>query len=391
MSAPPVGAADGIPPGIDIPFNRPSLVGDELRYMSEAIAAGRISGDGDFSRRCHELLERELGAPRVLLTTSCTHALEMCSLLLDLAPGDEVIVPSFTFVSTANAFALRGARPVFADVRPDTLNLDESLLPELIGPRTRAIVAVHYAGVGCEMAAILALAGRHGLAVVEDNAHGLFGKHGGTKLGTFGGLATLSFHETKNVTCGEGGALIVNDARYLERAETVRQKGTNRSQFFRGMVDKYSWVDLGSSYLPSDMLAAFLLAQLEARDRIQAARRRLWQRYEQELASWAAANGARLPVVPPGCEQPFHLFYLLLPSLAARQALIAHLRGHGILAAFHYVPLHLSAYGRQAAARWRDCPVAADVADRLVRLPLFYDLSAADQSRVIAAVQAFQP
>jgi dTDP-4-amino-4,6-dideoxygalactose transaminase len=391
VSAPPAGAAGGIPRDVDIPFNRPSLVGEELRYMREAIAAGRISGDGGFSRRCHALLEQELGAPRVLLTTSCTHALEMCALLLDLAPGDEVIVPSFTFVSTANAFALRGARPVFADVRPDTLNLDESRLPELIGPRTRAIVAVHYAGVGCEMEAILALAGRHGIAVVEDNAHGLFGKRGGGKLGTFGCLATLSFHETKNVTCGEGGALIVNDAAYLERAEVVRQKGTNRSQFFRGIVDKYSWVDLGSSYLPSDLLAAFLLAQLEARERIQAARRRLWERYDRELAGWAAANGARLPVVPPGCEQPYHLFYLLLPSLAARQALIAHLRGRGILAVFHYVPLHLSAYGRQVAAGNRDCPVAADVADRLVRLPLFYDLSAADQARVIEAVQSFRP
>jgi dTDP-4-amino-4,6-dideoxygalactose transaminase len=395
VSEPPAGAAGGIPGGIpheiDIPFNRPSLVGEELRYMREAIAAGRISGDGGFTRRCQALLERELGAPRVLLTTSCTHALEMCALLLDLAPGDEVIVPSFTFVSTVNAFALRGARPVFADVRPDTLNLDESLLPELIGPRTRAIVPVHYAGVGCDMEAILALAGRHGIAVVEDNAHGLFGRRGGRRLGTSGCLATLSFHETKNVTCGEGGALIVNDPRYLERAEIVWQKGTNRSQFFRGTVDKYSWVDLGSSYLPSDLLAAFLLAQLEARERIQAARRRLWERYDQELAGWAAASGARLPVVPPGCEQPYHLFYLLLPSLAARQALIAHLRGHGILAVFHYVPLHLSVYGRQAAASLRDCPVATDAADRLVRLPLFYDLSAADQTRVIAAVQSFRP
>jgi dTDP-4-amino-4,6-dideoxygalactose transaminase len=391
MSEPQGGAAAGISPEIEIPFNRPSLVGEELRYMREAIAAGRIAGDGGFTRRCQALLERELGAPRVLLTTSCTHALEMCALLLDLAPGDEVIVPSFTFVSTVNAFALRGARPVFADIRPDTLNLDESRLPELIGPRTRAIVPVHYAGVGCDMEAILALAGRHGIAVVEDNAHGLFGRRGGRQLGTLGCLATLSFHETKNVTCGEGGALIVNDPRYIERAEIVWQKGTNRSQFFRGTVDKYSWVDLGSSYLPSDLLAAFLLAQLEARERIQAARRRLWERYDRELAGWAAASGARLPVVPPGCEQPYHLFYLLLPSLAARQALIAHLRGRGILAVFHYVPLHLSAYGRQAAASHRDCPVATDVADRLVRLPLFYDLSAAAQSRVIEAVQSFRP
>jgi dTDP-4-amino-4,6-dideoxygalactose transaminase len=376
---------------IDIPFNRPAVVGEEFRYMREAMAAGRISGDGQFSRRCHALLEEELGAARVLLTTSCTHALEMSALLLDLVPGDEVVIPSFTFVSTVNAFALRGARPVFADIRPDTLNLDEAQLARLVGPRTRAIVPVHYAGVGCEMEAILAVADHHGIAVVEDNAHGLFGKRGGRKLGTFGCMSTLSFHETKNITCGEGGALVVNDSRYVERAEIVREKGTNRSQFFRGTIDKYSWVDLGSSYLPSDILAAFLLAQLEARERIQAARRRLWERYDRELAAWAAANGARLPVVPPGCEQPYHLFYLLLPSLAARQALIAHLRSHGILAVFHYVPLHLSDYGRKVAASSHDCPVATGVADRLVRLPLFYDFSAGEQSRVIAAVQSFQP
>jgi len=376
---------------IDIPFNRPALVGDELRYMREAIAAGRISGDGQFSRRCHALLAAELGAARVLLTTSCTHALEMSALLLDIAPGDEVIVPSFTFVSTINAFALRGAQPVFADIRPDTLNLDEAQLPHLVGPRTKAIVAVHYAGVGCDMDAILAAAAPRGIAVVEDNAHGLFGKRGGRKLGSFGCLSTLSFHETKNVTCGEGGALVINDPRYVERAEIVREKGTNRSQFFRGMVDKYTWVDVGSSYLPSDLLAAYLLAQLEARERIQAARRRIWERYDRELADWAAASGARLPVVPPGCEHPSHIFYLLLPSLAARQALIAHLASRGILAVFHYVPLHLSEQARKLAVRPQDCPVAADVSDRLVRLPLFYDLTPAEQSRVIDAVRELRP
>jgi dTDP-4-amino-4,6-dideoxygalactose transaminase len=376
---------------IDIPFNRPAVAGEELRYMREALAAGKISGDGQFSRRCEALLAAELGAERVLLTTSCTHALEMSALLLDLAPGDEVVVPSFTFVSTINAFALRGARPVFADVRPDTLNLDESQLPRLLGPRTRAIVPVHYAGVGCEMEAILQAAAPRGIAVVEDNAHGLFGKRGRRPLGSFGGMSTLSFHETKNVTCGEGGALVINDRRYLERAEIVREKGTNRSQFFRGMIDKYTWVDLGSSYLPADLLAAFLLGQLEARERIQAARRRIWERYRQELAGWAAGAGVRLPVVPPGCEQPAHIFYLLLPSLAARQALIAHLASRRILAVFHYVPLHLSAYGRKLAARPSDCPVAADAGDRLVRLPLFHALTAAEQSRVIEAVLSFQP
>jgi dTDP-4-amino-4,6-dideoxygalactose transaminase len=376
---------------IDIPFNRPSLVGDELLYMRQAIAAGKISGDGDFSRRCHALLEQELGAAKVLLTTSCTHALEMCALLLDLAPGDEVVLPSFTFVSSVNAFVLRGARPVFADVRPDTLNLDAAQLPRLLGPRTRAIVPVHYAGVGCDMEAIAAAAEPRGIAIVEDNAHGLFGKRGGRQLGSFGCLSTLSFHETKNFTCGEGGALVINDRRYVERAEIVREKGTNRSQFFRGMVDKYTWVDVGSSYLPADLLAAFLLAQLEAREPVQAARRRIWERYARELAGWAERCGARLPVVPPDCEHPSHIFYLLLPSLAARQALIAHLRSRRILAVFHYVPLHLSEYGRKIAGGANDCPVAADVSDRLVRLPLFYELSAEEQSRVIEAVEEFQP
>lgn len=372
-----------------IPFNRPSIVGAEYRYMREAIESGKISGDGRFSRLCHAWLERELGAAKALLTTSCTHALEMSALLLDLAPGDEVIVPSFTFVSTVNAFVLRGARPVFADIRPDTLNLDEAGLERLVGPRTRAVLAVHYAGVGCEMEAIGEVAGRHGLAVVEDNAHGLFGRLRGRLLGSFGCMSTLSFHETKNFTCGEGGALIINDPRYAARAEIVREKGTNRSQFFRGEVDKYTWVDVGSSYLPADLLAAFLYAQLEARERVQAARRTLWERYRDRLAGWAAERGVRLPCVPEGCEQPYHIFYLLLPSLRQRQALIEHLKRQGILAVFHYVPLHLSEYARKVAARLEDCPVATDVADRLVRLPLYYDLSEADQLRVIAAIQAF--
>ncbi len=379
---------------IEIPFNRPAVTGDELRYMQQAVAAARLAGDGPFTRRCSQILEEETGAARVLLTTSCTHALDMAALLLDIAPGDEVIVPSFTFVSTVNAFALRGARPVFADVRPDTLNLDETLLPRLIGPRTRAVVAVHYAGIGCDMEAILDAAGGSGgsgIAVVEDNAHGLFGSRLGRKLGSLGALSTLSFHETKNITCGEGGALVINDPRYVERAEIVREKGTNRSQFFRGMVDKYTWVDLGSSYLPSELLAAYLLAQLEARQRIQEARHRIWERYARELNAWARATGSRLPLVPAGCEHPAHIFYLLLPSLAARQGLISHLRERGILAVFHYVPLHLSEYGRKTAAGNLDCPVAADVADRLVRLPLYFALSPHQQERVIEAVQSFTP
>jgi dTDP-4-amino-4,6-dideoxygalactose transaminase len=380
-------------PSMRIPFNRPAIVGEEWRYMREAMASGKVSGDGDFTRRCHALLESEFGGAKALLTTSCTHALDMCALLLDLAPGDEVIVPSFTFVSTVNAFALRGARPVFADIRPDTLNLDERRLPELIGPRTRAILPVHYAGVGCAMETILALAAERDIAVIEDNAHGLFGRLDGRPLGTFGAMSTLSFHETKNFTCGEGGALILNDRRYFERAEIVREKGTNRSQFFRGQIDKYTWVDLGSSYLPSDLLAAFLLAQLEARDRVQAARGRIWRRYRDELAPWAARHGVALPHVPEGCEQPYHMFYLLLPALATRQALIAHLAARGILAVFHYVPLHLSEMGRRLGAAntgAADCPVATDVADRLLRLPLYFELSDAEQGEVIAALEDFR-
>jgi len=371
-----------------IPFNRPALVGTEFRAMQEAVEKGKISGDGEFTRRCQALLEAALGAPKVLLTTSCTHALEMTALLLDIQPGDEIILPSFTFVSSVNAYVLRGARPVFADIRPDTLNLDERQLADLVTPRTRAIMPVHYAGVACEMETILKTAEKAGAAVVEDNAHGFLGKWNGRMLGTLGALSTLSFHETKNFTSGEGGALVVNDPRYLERAEIVREKGTNRARFFRGEIDRYSWVDLGSSYVPSDLLAAYLYAQLVERERIQARRGAIWERYLEELAPWAGEHGVRLPIVPAGCEQPFHIFYLLLPTLAVRQALIEHLKAQGILAVFHYVPLHLSEYARQAGGRG-DCPVATDLSDRLLRLPLYFNLSVDDQSRVIEAVRGF--
>ncbi len=373
-----------------IPFNKPTLTGRELDYIREAYERGHLSGDGDFTKRCSRLLEEQLGVPRVLLTTSCTHALEMAALLLDLQPGDEVVVPSFAFVTTAGAFALHGAKPVFVDVRPDTLNLDERLLAEAVTPRTRAVVPLHYAGVACEMDTILRVAGDLGLAVVEDNAHGLFGKYRGRWLGTLGGLATQSFHETKNMTCGEGGALLINDARWAERAEILREKGTNRSRFFRGQVDKYTWVDKGSSYLPSEVLAAFLFAQLEARERIQEKRRRLFERYRDGLADWAAETGATLPTVPDECEQAYHMFYMLLPSLEARQALIGALREKGILAVFHYLPLHLSDMGRRYGGRPGTCPVTEDVSDRLVRLPFYNELSDAEQDEVIAAVRAFR-
>ncbi len=376
-------------PSYAIPFNRPCLAGREEEYMRRAIVSGHLSGDGDFTRACHAYLERSLGIPAALLTTSCTHALEMAAILLNIAPGDEVIVSSFTFVSTANAFVLRGARPVFADIRPDTLNLDESRLESLVTPRTRAILAMHYAGVGCEMDSILKIAGNRGVVVVEDNAHGLFGRYKGKYLGTFGCLATQSFHETKNFSCGEGGALLINDPRYTERAEVIREKGTYRTRFFRGEVNKYTWVDVGSSYLPSDLLAAFLLAQLEARDQIQARRKRLWERYAEGLLDWADDRGVRLPFVPGDREQPFHLFYLILPSRESRQGLIAHLKERGILAVFHYLPLHLSEMGRSFGALPGDCPVTEDVSDRLVRLPFFNDLTEEEQTRVVDAIREF--
>ncbi len=374
-----------------IPFNRPGFSQASLDSFHASVSAAHYSGDGRFTRACHQSLEQVLGVRKALLTTSCTHALEMCGLLLDLVPGDEVIVPSFTFVSTINAFALRGAKPVFADIRPDTLNIDERRLEALITPRTRAIVVVHYAGVGCEMDAIVALARQHGLVVIEDNAHGLYGKYRGRWLGTFGELATQSFHETKNFSCGEGGALLINDERFAERSEILREKGTNRARFFRGQVDKYTWVDLGSSYLPSELLAALLAPQLEAWPGIQQTRRQLWERYNTELAGWAASHGIGLPFVPAHCEQAWHMFYLLLPRLEARQKLIAHLRERGINPAFHYQPLDRAPMAAKYQPQADACPVTSDVADRLLRLPFYNSLAPEDQDRVIAAVREFRP
>ncbi len=372
-----------------IPFNRASLAGNEFRYIFQALEIGHISGDGGFTARCHELLERELGVGKALLTTLCTHALEMAALLLDLQPGDEIIVPSFTFVSTVNAFVLRGAHPVFCDIRADTLNIDEGKIEGLITGRTKGVVAVHYAGVGCEMDSILALGEKHGIAVVEDNAHGLFGKFRGKNLGTFGCLATQSFHETKNFTCGEGGALLINNSRYIERAEIIREKGTNRNRFFRGQVDKYTWVDVGSSYLPSDVLAAFLFAQFEHWVQIQASRRRIWEYYRKNLEEWAGQNRVKLPFVPEYCEQPWHMFYMLMPSLEARQGLIAHLKAREILSVFHYLPLHLSEMGQRWGGKEGDCPVTEKVSDCVIRLPFYNELSTGDQERVVSAVREF--
>jgi dTDP-4-amino-4,6-dideoxygalactose transaminase len=374
---------------IRIPFNRPYATGKEIDYIRAAITTPKLSGDGSFTAHCHQLLEQSLGIQKALLTTSCTHALEMAALLLNIGPGDEVIVPAFTFPSAANAFMLRGAKPVFVDIRADTLNIDESQIEQRITARTKAIFLVHYAGVGCEMDTIMTIARRHGTGVVEDNAHGLYGKYRGQYLGTLGQLATLSFHETKNFSCGEGGALLINDAQFNQRTEILREKGTDRSRFFRGEIDKYTWVDIGSSYLPSDLLAAFLRAQLEHRDQIQTMRQQMWEIYARELASWAEANGVRLPIVPAECEQSYHMFYVIMPSLESRQALISHLAGFGILAVFHYLPLHLSPMGLRFGGRHGDCPVTEDLADRLLRFPFFTGMTSSEQTQVIDAVRAF--
>ena len=373
-----------------IPFNRPYLVGSEFERMREAVEGLVISEGGPFTDRCERLLEEMTGAAAALLTSSCTHALEMAAMLLDLGEGDEVIIPSFTFVSTANAFALRGARPVFADIRPDTLNLDERQLESRITPRTRAVVVVHYAGVGCEMDAIQAIADQAGVAIVEDNAHGLLGSYKGRALGTFGVMATQSFHETKNLTCGKGGALLLRETGMLDAAKVIRNKGTNRAQFMEGLVDKYTWVGLGSSYQPSDLLSAFLLCQFEARDHIQQTRREIWRRYHEGLAEWADAEGVQRPVVPEHAEQTYHMYYLVLPSAEHRSRFIEFLGDRGVNAVFHYVALNLSPMGESLGARAGDCPVAEDVSSRLVRLPFFTGLDEANQETVIRAVREYR-
>jgi len=372
-----------------VPFNHPTLIGNEAAYVAQALASGHISGDGAFTKRCHALLESTLGAPRVLLTSSCTHALEMAALLLDLQPGDEVVAPSFTFVSTVNAFVLRGARPVFVDIRSDTLNLDERQLERALSSRTRAIVVVHYAGIACEMDTISALAARHGIPIVEDNAHGLFGRYRGRWLGTLGSLATLSFHETKNYTCGEGGALVINDPHLIARAEVLREKGTNRSRFFRGEVDKYTWVDLGSSYLPSDLSAAMLLGQLEEQEHVQARRKEIFDRYMEGLWEWAHTSGVGLPQIPSDCTPAYHLFYVRLPNEAMRNRFIKWLDSQGVHSVFHYVPLHTSPMGQRYEYAAGDLPITEAVSDQLARLPFFFGLSRAQQDRVIQAAVSF--
>jgi dTDP-4-amino-4,6-dideoxygalactose transaminase len=371
---------------VRISFNRPAFAGKELEYVREALGNSHTAGDGAFTKKCHAWLEAQLGASRALLTHSCTAAMEMAALLFDLAAGDEVILPSFTFPSTANAAVLRGAVPVFVDIRSDTLNIDERLIEAAITPRTKAIFAVHYAGVACDMQAIMDIAARHGLWVMEDAAQALMTRYRGQPVGSIGHLAAISFHETKNIISGEGGALIVNDPRFVERAEIIREKGTNRSRFFRGEVDKYTWVDVGSSYLPSDLVAAFLYAQFEHAERLLAERRAIWQRYHDGFAALERSGVCRRPIVPGDCEHNAHLYYLLLPNREARDGVIAELKAEGIQAPFHYVPLHSAPAGERYGRSCGNMQVTNATADCLVRLPLWYGMTG-EPDRVIAAVE----
>lgn len=373
---------------IRIPFNKPYLSGKETDYIRESVLSGKISGDGVFTKKCHAFFEARYGFKKVLLTTSCTDALEMCALLLDIQPGDEVIAPSYTFVSTVNAFVLRGARVVFADSSAESPNIDADQVEALVTERTRAILVVHYAGIACDMDRIMAIADRHRLFVVEDAAQAIDGYYKGRPLGSIGHLSTFSFHETKNVISGEGGMLVINDERFVARAEIIREKGTNRSAFFRGEIDKYGWVDVGSSFLPSDIIAAFLYAQLERLESIQARRREIWQAYADGLQGLQAQGAIRLPVVPTYSTNNAHMFYIVCGSLDERSALIARLRQHGILAVFHYLSLHTSSYyasrhdGR--ALPWSDL-----YSDRLLRLPFYNALEPQDQAEIITLIQQF--
>ncbi len=373
----------------EIPFNRPFLTGRERRYIDEVLQSRRFAGDGQFSRRCQTLIEQRFGAASAQLTTSCTSALEVAAMLCDLAPGDEVIMPSYTFVSTANAFWLRGANMKFVDIRRDTLNIDETQIEAAIGPRTRAIVPVHYAGVGCEMDAIMSIASRHRLTVVEDAAQGVNATYQGRFLGTIGDMGCYSFHESKNFVAGEGGAFLTNNERLARRAEIVREKGTNRSQFFRGEIDKYTWMDIGSSYIASDLLAAMLLAQLEAMEEITSLRSRVYGRYETGLAPLVETGAIEVQSIPQHCASNFHLFYILVEDLQARTRLIEYLKQHGIHAVFHYVPLHTSPVGESMGYRAGMLPVTEYCADRVVRLPLYAGLRDDEVDRINDRVRGF--
>lgn len=374
---------------MNVPFNRPFIAGKELYYIAQAVTMGNLSGDGQFTRLCSDMLRDRFGCGDVLMTPSCTAALEMSAMLCDFQPGDEVILPSFTFVSTAAAFVRAGATPVFVDIRPDTLNLDDSLIEDAITDRTRAIVAVHYAGVACEMDRLMAMADGYGLRVIEDAAQGVNAFYNGRALGSIGHLGCYSFHETKNYICGEGGALCVNDPALVERAEIIRDKGTNRQNFFRGEVDKYSWVDIGSSYVPSELCSAFLWAQLEQLDEIAARRRRIYQHYRQGLKPLEAQGLLQLPQTPEDCESNYHMFYTVLPTAEIRNGLLSHLKSRDIHAVFHYVPLHSSPMGRKLVGEDVHLPVTDSISERLIRLPFFYTITPEQQDQVLEAVSEF--
>lgn len=365
-----------------IPFNKPYMTGKELWYIAQAHTKGNLAGNGDFTRMCNAWLEKHTGCSKALLTHSCTGALEMAAILADIKPGDEVIMPSYTFVSTANAFVLRGGIPVFVDIRPDTLNIDESKIEAAITPKTKAIVAVHYAGVACEMDFIMAIAQRNNILVIEDAAQGIMSTYKGRALGSIGHMGTYSFHETKNIIAGEGGALLINDDRFAERAEILWEKGTNRSQFFRGQVDKYTWVDIGSSYLPGEVIAAFLSAQIEEADQITQNRLKIWSFYHQALAQLETFGKLRRPIIPIECKHNAHMYYILLPDFKIRREVIDNLKEAGIHAVFHYVPLHNAPYGKNHGRTTGDLPITIMASDCLLRLPLWVGVEAYQQKIV---------
>ncbi|PKK89432.1 MAG: dTDP-4-amino-4,6-dideoxygalactose transaminase [Candidatus Wallbacteria bacterium HGW-Wallbacteria-1] len=373
-----------------IPFNKPPFASSEEKYVLEAMKSSKLSGDGHFSAQCHEWFENQLGCKKAMLTPSCTHSLEMAAMLIDIQPGDEVIMPSFTFVSTANAFALRGARIIFVDIRPDTMNIDEKLIEKAVTSKTKAIVPVHYAGVSCEMDPIMEIASRYGLYVIEDAAQGMMSSYRGRPLGTMGHLGAISFHETKNFSSGgEGGLLIINDPKFVRRAEIIREKGTNRNQFFRGMVDKYTWVDMGSSYLMSELQAAYLWGQLQKAETIQTARMDRWNQYFLELSSPAFHNILQLPSIPDHCTHNAHIFHVKTVDLATRTALINHLKNHNIVAVFHYVPLHSSPMGQKIGHLSGQDTFTTTESERLLRLPMFNLLRSDEVSRIITAIKGF--
>ncbi|MCA9038958.1 MAG: dTDP-4-amino-4,6-dideoxygalactose transaminase [Planctomycetaceae bacterium] len=372
-----------------IPFNKPFIVGKELHYIAQAVTLGQISGDGFYTRQCSQLLQERFHIPRVLLTPSCTAALEMAAILCDLKPGDEVILPSYTFVSTANAIVREGATPVFVDIRPDTLNIDEALIEAAITPRTKAIFVVHYGGVSCEMETINDIARRHQLKVVEDAAQGVNAFYQGQPLGSLGDLATYSFHETKNYISGEGGALCINDPQLVSRAEIIRDKGTNRQEFFRGHVDKYTWVDVGSSYVPSEIVSAFLFGQLEMLEAISQRRETIYRFYEQGLAELEEHGLLRRPIIPAECVSNYHLFYILVKDQETRDSLMQHLNEAGIKAVFHYIPLHNSPYGKQVTTGSIHLPITENLSGRLLRLPMYYDITDSELEQVVDTIRRY--